>query len=131
MESQQNVRTVQEMYAAFGRGDVASILERLTEDVVWTSHFDPVVPWGGTFTGKAQVPRFFEAIFSTVDVEGFEPTEWVVEGDAVVSLGEFACRVKSTGKRSRTRWVFVWRFREGQVSAYEQFHDPAIAAAFR
>ncbi|HEY5812354.1 MAG TPA: nuclear transport factor 2 family protein, partial [Terrimicrobiaceae bacterium] len=71
------------------------------------------------------------AIFDSVDVEAFEPKEWISEGDTVVSVGEFACKVRTTGKRSRTRWVFIWKFREGKICSFEQFHDPAIAAAFR
>jgi uncharacterized protein len=74
---------------------------------------------------------FFEAIFQSVDVDAFEPNEWIADGDVVVSLGEFECRVRATGKRSRTRWVFIWKFRDAKISSYEQFHDPALAAAFR
>jgi ketosteroid isomerase-like protein len=128
MSEQQNVETIQEVYAAFGRGDVAFIVAKLTDDIRWVSHFDSVVPWSGDFPGK--VPEFFEAIFQSVDVEAFEPNEWIADGD-VVSLGEFGCRVRATGKRSRTRWVFIWKFRDAKIFSYERFHDPALAAAFR
>ena len=56
-----------------------------------------------------------------MDVEAFEPNEWIAEGDTVVSLGEFGCRVRATDKRSRTRWVFIWKFRDAKVFLYEQF----------
>jgi ketosteroid isomerase-like protein len=131
MSSQRNVETIEELYGAFGRGDVASILERLTEDVLWTTHLDAIVPWSGDFSGKGEVSRFFDAIFQSVDVEAFEPKEWVAEGETVVSLGEFACRVRETGKSSRGRWVFVWKFRDDKVCSYEQFHDAGLASAFR
>ena len=91
----------------------------------------PLCHGAATFPGKIQIPRFFEAIFQTVEVEAFEPKEWISDGDAVVSLGEFGCRVRATGKRCRTRWVFIWKFREGKICSYEQFHDPALAAAFQ
>ena len=131
MNEQQNVKTIQEVYAAFGRGDVAFIVAKLTDDIRWVSHFDSVVPWSGDFSGKERIPDFFDAIFQSVDVEAFEPDEWIADGDAVVSLGEFGCRVRATGKRSRTRWVFIWKFRDAKIFSYEQFHDPALAAAFR
>jgi ketosteroid isomerase-like protein len=98
MSEQQNVKTIQKVYAAFGRGDVAFIVDQLTDDIRWMSHFDPVVPWSGDFSGKERIP---EAIFQSVDVDAFEP-EWIADGDVVVSLGEFECRVRATGKRSRT-----------------------------
>jgi uncharacterized protein len=131
MSEQRNIETILKMYEAFGRGDVVFILTRLTDDVKWVSHFDSVVPWSGDFSGKDRVKGFFEAIFQSVDVEAFEPQELVANMDTVVSIGEFACRVRATGKRARTRWVFIWKFREGKVSSYEQFHDPALAEAFR
>ena len=131
MTEQQNIDAIQELYAAFGRGDAAFIVDKLTDDIRWVSHFDSVVPWSGDFSGKDRVPRFFEAIFQSVDVEAFEPKEWIAEGDAVVSLGEFGCRVRATGKQSRTRWVFIWKFLDAKICSYEQFHDPALAAAFR
>jgi uncharacterized protein len=41
-----NLKTVQAMYEAFGRGDVPSILERLDDDVVWEEGgLDHGVPW--------------------------------------------------------------------------------------
>lgn len=130
MNEQSNVKIIEDMYAAFGRGDVAFIVGKLTDDIQWTSHIENVVPWSGDFSGKARVPRFFEAIFQSVDVTAFEPQEWIAQGDTVVSLGRFGCRVRTTGKSSDARWVFIWRFRDGKVCAYEQFHDPALAAAF-
>jgi uncharacterized protein len=110
---------------------VAFIIGQLTEDVRWVSHFDAIVPWAGDFSGKDQIRLFFERIFQSVDVEAFEPKEWVAEGDTVVSLGEFGCCVRGTGKKARTRWVFIWKFRDGKICSYEQFHGPALAAAFR
>ena len=44
MIEQQNIKTIQEVYAAFGRGDDA-----VTR---WVSHFDSVVPWSGDFFRK-------------------------------------------------------------------------------
>jgi uncharacterized protein len=131
MREQQQVRTIQEIYGAFRRGDIASIIGQLTDDVVWVTHFEPIVPWAGDYSGKDNVPRFFQAITDSVDVEAFEPDEFVAQGDTVVSLGMFACRVRATGKSARTRWAFIWKFRDGRISSYEQFHDPAISAAFR
>ena len=129
--STQNVSTIKDIYAAFGRGDVAFIVGKLADDIRWVSHLEAIVPWSGDFSGTARVPMFFDAIFQAVDVEAFEPKEFIAEGETVVSLGEFACQVKKTGKKSRTRWAFVWKFQGGKVSSYEQFGAPALAAAFR
>ena len=131
MSAEQKIETIREMYSAFGRADVPAIIANLTDDVEWVSHLDPVVPWAGDFSGKERVTKFFEAIFQSVDLEAFEPIEWASNEDTVISLGEFACRVRSNGKRARARWVFLWKFRDRKVYSYEQFCDPALAAAFR
>lgn len=131
MSTQQNVKAVRDIYAAFGRGDVAFIVNQLADNVRWVSYLDPAIPWAGDFSGKANVPRFFDAIFQSMDVDLFEPQEWIAEGDTVVSIGDFGGHVRATGKKSRVRWVFLWKFQAGKVTSYEQFQDPTLAAAFR
>ena len=130
MSASPQVQTILDIYAAFGRGDIPAILDQLADDVVWRAYVDPMVSWAGDFSGKARVPAFFDGIFRGVEVEGFEPLETIGQGDTVISTGWFACRGRETGKSARTRWVFVWHFRNGQVSSYEQFHDPAVEAVF-
>jgi len=131
MSTEANVRTIQGIYEAFGRGDVPAILDRLSEGVRWEAHLDPIVPWGGDYSGKTNVPRFFDAIARSADILSFEPREFVAEGDRVVSLGTFGFRAKATGREMQTRWIFVWTVKDGVVTSYEQFHQPGIADAFR
>lgn len=131
MSRERNLETIQAIYASFGRGDVQAILDTLSDDVRWVTHLDPAVPWSGDYSGKSNVPRFFDAIFASVDVLAFEPQEWIVDGGNVVSIGAFGCRVKATGKEARTRWIFLWSVKDGVVTSYEQFHDEAMSAAFR
>lgn len=131
MSTQQGIRVIEGLYALFQRGDVPGIVAQLTDDIRWVSHMESNVPWSGDFSGKHRVPQFFKAMFEALEVEAFVPREWVAQGDTVVSIGEFACRVRSTGKTSRTRWAFVWTLRDGKVCSYEQFHGPELAAAFR
>src|SRR4051812_1122457 len=105
MSEQQNVRAVQEIYAAFGSGNVQAIIDKLMDDVAWILHLDPIVPWSGESSGKSRVPKFFENVYSSVTVTSFEPLEYVAQGDVVVSIGTFGCRSNATGKSSDTRWV--------------------------
>ena len=96
-----------------------------------TIHIGQVVPWSGNYCGKENVRRFFANVYGSGDVLEFEPLEFVAEGNMVVSIGKYGCRSKATGKEAHTRWIFVWKFRNGLVSSYEQFHDVKIAEAFR
>jgi hypothetical protein len=130
LSEQQNIETVGKLYEAFGRGDAGYIVDQCTDDVRWVSHFEPIVPWSGDFSGKANVGKFFQAIGENADIPRFEPKEFVASGDTVVSIGELDITVKSTGKSASTRWAFVWKLRDGKVYDYEQFHGPELAAAF-
>jgi len=131
MNEASNAKIVQDIYAAFGRGDVAFILDQLTDDVSWRTHSEAIVPWSGDFSGKARVPKFFDAIYSAGEVTAFEAQDWVVQHDTVVNQGIFGCKPARTGKSSLTRWVFIWKLNNGKVVSYEQFHEPALADAFR
>src|ERR1043166_942766 len=131
MSERENTQVILDIYAAFGRGDIDYILSRLSDDIIWESRMDAIVPWSGRFDGKAGVQRFFDSIFNSVEVQAFEPQEFIAQGDIVVSTGVFGCRVRATHKTALTRWCFIWRLRDGIIESYEQFHDPAIEEAFR
>lgn len=133
MATETPVETVKSLYDAFMRGDIGFIIDRLADDVRWVTHVESIVPWSGDKSGKTRVPEFFNAIAQAVDVLSFEAEQHVAEGDTVVSIGTFGCRVRATGKTSHTRWAFVWKIdiNSGKVTSYEQFHDPALANAFR
>ena len=132
MNETRNVSTIKDIYAAFGRGDIPGIVERLAADVTWRVHVDPVAPFSGAFDGKANVPRFFETLGGAVDTQVFDPQEFVAQGDTVVSIGRYVCQGRASGKVSDGRWVFVWRFRpDGRIGSYEQFHTAGLADLFR
>ena len=131
MNEQQNIQKISDIYAAFSRGDIAFIIDQLTDDVRWLTHLEEVVPWSGDYSGKSRVPTFFKNISESCEVLGFDPGEFIAQGDTVVSLGYFACKSLETGKSDRTKWIFVWKLRDGKVCSYEQFHDASVAEIFR
>ncbi|MBV9216683.1 MAG: nuclear transport factor 2 family protein [Acidobacteria bacterium] len=126
----ENVNTIKGIYEAFGRGDIAAIVDTCTDNVLWRTHLPSNVPWSGNFDGKSNVPRFFQAINDNVQTTSFEPQEFVADGDTVVSTGTYGCKVTSTGKDTSTKWVFIWKVRDGKVYSYEQFHDEKMGQAF-
>ena len=48
------VSTVQEIYSAFGQGDVPAILARLADDVVWETEGPAIISFTGTRHGIAE-----------------------------------------------------------------------------
>ena len=54
MSEQENLEVVRNVYAAFGRADLAGILDRLDPQVSWRTPGAPVLPTGGLRRGVAK-----------------------------------------------------------------------------
>ena len=131
MGTAENIETVKTLYDAFGRGDVAAILERLTDDVDWaTDAAIPSAPWYGERHGKAEVPSFFEGIAKTGPVTEFTLVSIAGndEGD-VHSFVRYAFTVSATGKDVAMNLHHFWRFRDGKVCYVRASEDTALVQA--
>ena len=74
MSAEQNLRIVQDMYGAFGRGDVGFVLEQIDDECDGfgvVSATETGVPWhtSTSLRGKAGAVRYFESLAS-VDHKG-------------------------------------------------------------
>jgi ketosteroid isomerase-like protein len=126
----QNTKVVQEAYAAFGRGDVEGILDRLSEAVVWKGVYGaaPHVPTAGERRGKAEVREFFRLVAETVDFSSFEPKEFIATGDKVVVLGHYTASTP-IGKTFDSDFAMVFTLRNGKVAGFQEFTDSAAVNA--
>ena len=130
MNIEDNVGTVEAIFAAFGRGDIPYILDQLTDDVHWVSHLDPSVPWAGDYSGRANVPSFFQALGGSVDVAEHPVNQIVAQGDTVVATGDVTFSARGTGRSATSSWVYIWKLRDGKVCGYDQYNDAGLARAF-
>src|SRR6185369_9268504 len=74
----EHVATIQTIYGAFGRGDVPAILARVADQTRWDfAGGRPEVAWHAPVTGRVNLPRFFEALMSSVEMQKFEPREFM------------------------------------------------------
>ncbi len=99
--SERNIQIVQQIYAAFGRGDVPAILEHLGDDL---RHFGVVAdraeaPWHMQITRKQDVPRFFQALAETLEFTRLEPRDFVAGADLVYCTIGFDAIVKKNGRK--------------------------------
>jgi ketosteroid isomerase-like protein len=133
MREQENVRIVQEMFHAFGRGDAAALISMLSEDVVWyIAGPAELIPYAGERRGHEGVMQFLAGIGGSVEFERFEPREFVAQNDKVVALGFERGRVKANGRMFDNPWALVFTVRDGKVSEFRSYEDSAaVAAAFR
>lgn len=132
MSAEENKRTVQSIFEAFGRGDIPAVLEHVAEDATWKAPGPSVVSYFGDRRGHAGATEFFVQLGTSVDFERFEPRAFVAEGDKVVALGSERGRVKETGKTFDNDWALVFTFDgSGKVTGFQCYEDTAaIAEAF-
>ncbi len=128
-----NTQTVQNIYEAFGRGDVDTIVSSVSDNVVWIDAGYPEVPFGSNGRSKAQIPDFFQKLAASINYTKFEPREFIEDDKNVIVLGFHEGSVPSTGKTISQDWVMVWKFDDkGKVKYYRSFLDTnEMAKAFK
>ena len=132
MSAQSNIQLVQNIYAAFGRGDVPAILEHLAEDVTWgiasRSGVAKSIPWHETLHGKASVPRFFAALAATADFTRFEPQTFAATDDCVYCTVSWDATYKPTGKKFTEVVLHRFTFKNGRITEWLGTEDTALTA---
>ena len=130
MGTTDNIRTIQTVYEAFGRGDVAFIASCVTDDVDWASDTSSdAAPWYGLHKGPQGVGDFFTAFGGAMDVEDFTPLTFAASDDDVLTVVRFKTTAKKTGKSVSMHLHHWFRFRDGKIAYYRGTEDTAITAA--
>jgi ketosteroid isomerase-like protein len=122
-----NVKTITEIYEAFGRGDVAAILDAVTDDVDWAAEAaSSAAPWYGSRNGKQAVAAFFSDFGSTIETEEFIPVSFAANDTDVLTVVRFRGRSRSTGKEAAMNLHHFFRFRDGKIAYYRGTEDTAL-----
>jgi ketosteroid isomerase-like protein len=128
MTTSKNIETVQQIYAAVGRGDLKFILDQLDDEVTWgiESVAAGEVPAHGVLRGKQNVPKFFAAWADTGTFATFDADDFVAAGDHVFNHLHYDFTVKATGKSVKNRFCMQhWTFRNGKIVRWRGYEDTA------
>jgi ketosteroid isomerase-like protein len=127
--SSANIAFVQSLYAAFGKGDIAAIIDGLAADVDWCTVGRPAdFPTFGPRSGPKAVQEFFRIVADTEDFRHFSPREFFAADDRVFVFGDYAMTVKKTGKAFASDWIHIFTIKGGKVAKFREFLDTAQAA---
>ena len=117
-----NVQLMAELYGAFGRGEIGTVLAAFDPQIEWISAEG--APYPGTFIGPDAV---LHGIFMRLgsEWEGFraEPTEYIDGGDTIVALGRYSGTYRATGKSMNAAFAHVWTLRDGRIVRHRQYLD--------
>ena len=122
-----NIAATQNLFAAFGEGDIPTILTYLHEDIVIEFYGPDVIPYAGTFTGKNEARRFFETVLSSVDIHEFAPEEFLADADKVVVTGHLHLTARSTGRDIVSDFVHVITLKEEKWLRFRDFMNTTEA----
>ena len=127
-----NIRMVQQVYAAFSEGDIEEVLRRLCSDVVWSEPENPFNPAAGSYRGHAGFLEWIRIGRESEEIQALEPTRFLVDQDGVAVVGHMRCRAKTTGRTYESDFVHLVTLRNGKISAFQEFFDThAAGEAFR
>jgi ketosteroid isomerase-like protein len=135
MSAEKNLRIVQDMYAAFGRGDIGFVLDQIDEacdGFCVVSATQTGVPWhlDASTKGKAGAVRYFEALASSVDHKLFEQRDFAAMGDHVYVTVRLVQFVRSMGKTlEQPEAIHHFTFRNGKVVRCRVLEDTAATRA--
>ena len=131
MVEQANEALVRRLYDDLLRGDVASMLEALDENVDWEVVGPPSIPFVGHWRGRDQVGEFFRkvAACSVRDAEHHRPEvrDCVAQGDKVIAVGHDRLRSMPHGREYDGWWVHVFTLRDGKIVAMREYFDTAAS----
>ena len=121
-----NPSFVRSLYAAFGRGDVSTIVDAMTPDAAWE-----VVgrvkdyPLFGARKGPAAVRDFFRQVGENQEAVSFTPRDFHAAGNTVLVLGHYTWMLRRTGRPVDAEWAHVFTVRDGKIAAFREFTDTA------
>ena len=126
MGAEDNIKTTQLIYEAFGRGDVEAILDQLTDDIDFAVEPQGTAPWEGLRKGKAEVADFFAKLAANVEVNDFTPLSTTANDTDVMVVIRYAVRAPATGKTASMELHHWWRFRDGKACFVRGTEDTAL-----
>ena len=125
LENLEPKQVIQDMFAAFERGDMQTIVNTLAEDVDWVVVGDPeIMPWSGRYKGRQDVLKLMSNNAGATRDLKITPRWMVAEGDKVLMLINEKATVSPTGKAYDVDSLRVYTVRNGQIVAFENYFNP-------
>ncbi len=130
MSADVNIKVIKDVYDAFGRGDVAAVLDAVADDVDWAAEAAGTgAPWYGVRHGKGEVVKFFEAFGTAMEVEEWTPLAFAASDADVHSVVRIRARSRATGKFLEMNLHHFFTLRDGKIAYYRGTEDTAQTEA--
>ena len=129
MSEQANVRLIWDIYDAFSRGDIVTVLNSLDPQADLDFEGPKTIPWAGNWHGREGWTKFFQTLGENADEIKLKMEPFAAQGDHVAIAGRYQARVKLTGKLIDSPLVHLWTIRNGMVVKCQELTNTAAEAA--
>jgi ketosteroid isomerase-like protein len=126
MNTEKNVQTVKDFFAAIGRGDKDGLLALVAEDIEWVIPGEDW-PLAGTRHGHAGLADLLETASRSMETST-EPREFIGQGDRVQVVGFAKGKIKATNKTFEDDWIFAITVRDGRLTKIREYIDTQALA---
>ncbi len=127
--AENNTRRVQDLYSAFGMGDIPTIIEAVSDEVEWIIPGPTDIPWKGIRHGKQAVQEWFGLFGQNLEFKVFEPREFIAQRDKVVVLVHSESIVRRTGREIVNPEVHIWTFEDNMLSRFQIYEATNVVAS--
>lgn len=119
---------IRSFYDKLKAGDAAGALGLMAPGIEWITMWHYKVNGRGP---KHVAEGLFKPLMAEWTTFALEPTEFVVDGVTVVSLGHFRGMHGTTGKHVDARYAHVWTVEDGLITRFRQYIDTLAVAEAR
>ncbi len=119
------ISTVKGFCDAFSRGDIASLLDGVADDLSWEFERPSEILYSGIRRSRKEVTEYFSALASQTVVNSLEMSEFLAGNDAVAAFRRLQTTVRATGIRVNTPLAHYFKFRDGKVIRFVQYGNTA------
>jgi ketosteroid isomerase-like protein len=129
---EENIKLVQQLYSAFSKGDIDTIISMLSPEVEWSEPPNPYNPAGGTRYGHKGFLEWINIGRQAEEILYLNLQKMLTDSDSVAVTGNMKCLAVSTGRTYESDFVHLITIRDGKVTRFQEFFDTYLAGeAFR
>ncbi len=114
------IEAVRAFYAALGQGDAQTALGLMADDIEWNTMWHYKVAGRGP---RQVAEGLLKPLMAEWTSFALTPTDYVAEGDTVVSLGRFTGVHGASGKPVDAAYAHVWDVAGGKIRRFRQYID--------
>ncbi|MBA3446199.1 MAG: nuclear transport factor 2 family protein [Pseudaminobacter sp.] len=123
------LETIQNVYKAYGAGDIEGALSYCADDVCFRWVAEPeLMAYAGECNGKAAFLERLNALHKDYEYHSFRPIEIIDGGDRLAAQVEMELTRRDNGKKFVLHAAEFWTVRNGAVTHMVEYYDTAKIA---